>query len=530
MEAVNINPTFDDLHSAETIISHVEQLKAKSEATPHAEILQQLIEQFEPLDFEVLAFPQAEKLRNDLAECERKFWAKEGSQQEQTANHEKLKSIQKQLEKLKLNLKHFLVLSIENTIQFAQKNNWNLCKNHDFIYLYNGTFWAEIDKETFQKFLGEASEQMGVAKFSARFYQFREQLFKQFLATAYLPTPEQESKTVLINLLNGTFEICPKGKTKLRPFESEDFITYQLPFKYEPETRATLFKKYLDRVLPDPESQKVLAEYLGYIFIKNTGLLKLEKALILYGGGQNGKSVLFDIVNALLGADNVSSYSLQSLTNDNGYFRAKISNKLVNYASEINGKLETSIFKQLVSGEPVEARLPYGQPFLLKQYAKLIFNCNELPKDIEQTNAYFRRFLIIPFDVTINEAEKDPQLAQKIIDSELSGVFNWVLEGLNRLLEQKRFTECTASNEALKKYKVESDSVQMFLSEENYSISIKKDISLKDFFAEYRAYCIDSGFKSCSRRTFTDRLRNVGFETHRKNIGTVVNAEKKVFS
>jgi hypothetical protein len=58
-----------------------------------------------------------------------------------------------------------------------------------------------------------------------------------------------------------------------------------------------------------------------------------------------------------LGIDNVSSYSLQSLTNDNGYFRAKLANKLVNYASEINGKLEASIFKAMVSGEPVEARL-----------------------------------------------------------------------------------------------------------------------------------------------------------------------------
>jgi len=36
--------------------------------------------------------------------------------------------------------------------------------------------------------------------------------------------------------------------------------------------------------------------------------------------------------------------------------------------------------KNELSGEPVEARLPYGQPFILKQYAKLIFNCNELPK------------------------------------------------------------------------------------------------------------------------------------------------------
>lgn len=57
------------------------------------------------------------------------------------------------------------------------------------------------------------------------------------------------------------------------------------------------------------------------------------------------------------------SYSLHSLTIDNGYFRAKLANELVNYASEINGNLEASIFKQLLSGEPVEVRLAYGQPF-----------------------------------------------------------------------------------------------------------------------------------------------------------------------
>ncbi|MBL0152061.1 MAG: hypothetical protein IPP93_00665 [Chitinophagaceae bacterium] len=110
---------------------------------------------------------------------------------------------------------------------------------------------------------------------------------------------------------------------------------------------------------------------------------------------------------------------------------------MVNYASEVNGKLETSIFKQLVSGEPVDARLPYGEPFTLINYAKLIFNCNELPKDVEQTHAYYRRFLIIPFDITIPESDQDKELSKKIIETELSGVFNWLLEGLKRLLKQK---------------------------------------------------------------------------------------------
>ena len=515
MKSIKIAPDFSDLNNPFTIINHVEGLKKNCEATPHTEILQQLIEQVEPLDFDLLAFPQIEQLRQQLEQLQ--------------PENEQARDIRKQLDKIKVNTRQFLVLSIENALRLAEKNCWGLCKNHDFIYLYNSTFWAEIDDDTFQKFLGEATEQMGVPKFSARFYQFRQQLFKQFLATAYLPTPENNKDTVLINLLNGTFEVSPKG-TKLRPFDRSDFITYQLPFEYNPQAKAPLFEAYLNRVLPDVERQRILAEYLGFVFIKHgSNTLKEEKALILYGSGANGKSVFFEIVNALLGSDNVSSYSLQSLTNDNGYFRAKLANKLVNYASEINGNLEASIFKQLVSGEPVEARLPYGQPFILKQYAKLIFNCNELPKDVEHTNAYFRRFLIIPFDITIPPQEQDNNLHTKIIENELSGVFNWVLDGLNRLLGQKRFSDCEAVQKAVEQYRTESDSVQMFLSENEYRVSATNETPLKNIFNEYQSYCLESGFKACSLRTFADRLRNTGYQTDRKNHGTVVNAQKKSF-
>jgi putative DNA primase/helicase len=95
----------------------------------------------------------------------------------------------------------------------------------------------------------------------------------------------------------------------------------------------------------------VLAEYLGYVFVKHgSRSLKEEKALILYGTGANGKSVFFEIVSALLGDQNTCNYSLQSLTDSSGYYRAKLANKLVNYGSEINGRLESSLFKQMVSG------------------------------------------------------------------------------------------------------------------------------------------------------------------------------------
>ena len=230
----------------------------------------------------------------------------------------------------------------------------------------------------------------------------------------------------------------------------------------------------------------------------------------------------------MLGGDeNVSNYSLQNLTNDTGYFRAMLANKLVNYASEINGKLEASIFKQLVSGEPVDARLPYGKPFTLTDYAKLIFNCNELPKDTEQTNAFFRRFLIVPFELTIPEAEQDKELPKKIIENELSGVFNWVLAGLRRLLSQKKFTDSETVNRQLEDYKKQSDSVQMFLEDENYIQSLSEWTPLTDLYKSYRAYCNDSGYRPCSNRTVSERLKNLGYNKEKKNFGLVVFIKKE---
>lgn len=471
-------------------------------AIAHDILLPELLRQVKQVNFVLLVFPEAEGILDKLKAL--------------PADSRESGEFREQLKKMKIQTKHYLILSVENILLVAKQSNWNLCKNHDFIYLYNGTYWAEIEKEVFQKFLGEAAEKMGVKKFDARFFSFRESLFKQFMATAYLPTPEPDPGKVLINLQNGTFEITAKGAL-LRAFNPSDFLTYQLPFKYDPEAKAPIFEDYLNRVLPDIERQRVLAEYLGFVFIKHgSNTLKEEKALILYGSGANGKSVFFEVVNALLGDENVSSYSLQSLTNENGYFRAKMANKLVNYASEINGNLEASIFKQIVSGEPVEARLPYGQPFMLKQYAKLIFNCNELPKDVEHTNAYFRRFLIIPFDVTIPEHEQDKELHSRIIESELSGVFNWVLEGLNRLLKQKRFSDCEAAKLAVEQYKAESNSVKLFLDESGYHPSPTHYTLIKELYPHYRTFCNEDGMKPFSKRNFNKQLQALGIESGRQ--------------
>jgi len=468
------------LDKPENYVSHMNDIVTSRKPIPHGEILSQLIEKIQLIDF---------RKKAELSERQR------------------------------LTNSDYQIIVVEQVLNLAKSSQWGMCLNCDFIYIFNGSYWKLIDAEDIKTFLGEAALKMGVHWRKANQFRFRINLYKQFLALAYLPSPVRPRDLVLVNLKNGTFEIDVKSEeTELRDFDSDDFLTFQLPFEYDENAQCPIFKEYLNKVLPDKERQNILSEFLGYVFI-NTSLLKLEKALLLYGTGANGKSVFYEVVRMLLGEHNTSEYSLQSLTNENGYSRAMIANKLVNYASEINGKLETSVFKQMVSGEPVEARRPYHDPQIIENYAKLIFNCNELPKDVEQTHAFFRRFLIVPFDVTIPEEEQDKKLASKIIKSELSGVFNWVLEGLTRVLSQKSFSECEAACQALELYKKESDSVKLFLEELEYCPSSLHYELINHVYPKYREFCQEAGYKPCNRTNFKRRLETSGIIVEKKSKG-----------
>jgi putative DNA primase/helicase len=413
----------------------------------------------------------------------------------------------------------YVVAVIEEILRVAAYNGMGLCMQDGFIYVYTGEYWQPVPEAELRRFLKEAAFKIGVPKYDAKIYRFVDELYKQFKSECYESRREHDGRT-LINLLNGTYEIGTE-KRELRKWRKEDFIKYQLPFNYDPKAKCPLFDKYIDRVLPDKDCQRVLAEYIGYVF---TNGLNLEKALILYGGGANGKSVFFNVVKALLGVENISFYPIGALTKEESYCRAHLANRLLNYGSEIGGKMDVDVFKRLVSCEPVNVRHIYGTPFEIYDYAKLAFNCNVLPKDVEQTEAFFRRFLIVPFTQSIPKGEQDPTLARKIIKNELGGVFNWVLAGLGRLLEQGNFTESASVDEQRENYRLESDSVALFMDESNYrkSDDPKKRETLQNLYFDYKNFCDDNNYKACAKRTFKDRLINLGYFVKKMTAHTVV--------
>lgn len=205
--------------------------------------------------------------------------------------------------------------------------------------------------------------------------------------------------------------------------------------------------------MPEMKAQDVLSEYVGWLFMPG---LKLEKVLFLYGSGCNGKSVFVEIVEALLGKENISHESLSDLCGEYGAnSRSNLAGKILNTCSDVApNAFAGDLFKRIASGEPISAKILYKDVTTLTDYAKMMFCLNELPKTNDTSNGFYRRFLIAPFNVQIPKNKINPNLAKDIISHELPGIMNWVLEGRKRLIKNGAFTDSPVMSKALEEYKL----------------------------------------------------------------------------
>ena len=411
----------------------------------------------------------------------------------------------------------YIVAIIYEIMETAKRIDLGIAVRHGVIYIYGGRYWKEIEDEDIKRVLSGISKKLGFySPAVADTFEFKKKLFAQFIDTGIDEAPARgRRKKILINLKNGTLEI-DKHNVKLRPHHRDDFLTYSLDYNYNPDATAPIFTKYLDDVLPEIATQNVLQEFMGYVFTQN---FKVEKVAVLHGDGQNGKSVFFEVVNEMMGKDNISYKGLGDICmrGDKGNnHRADLENKLINYASELNPEgADFDIFKALTSAEPTSARRLYKDVYMFSNTAKMIFNANKLPSSVERTKGFFRRFLIIPFDVTITEDKKDINLHNKIIDGELSGVLNWTIIGLKRLLNNEDFSYAEKVEKAVEKYKKSTNSVALFIEDEGFIKDLNGTYTNKMLYSAYSEWCNDSGMRRLNKANFGREMAGLGFETYR---------------
>lgn len=323
------------------------------------------------------------------------------------------------------------------------------------LYFFNGRLYEPISEKDLSIAIYNTLCELGVGALDAK--------RTPDLAIPILYRKKKEVNPNLIAFQNVIYDV---EKNTAHDFSEDLVTTYGVDYKYDVDAYSMLWQGFLNDILPDFHDQHILQEFVGFCYI-NRKEISIEKALLVYGKGANGKSVVFDVITALLGKENVCELSPAQLNDDKQIIALR--GKKLNFAPDVKANSAfTSALKALISGQSVQGwdlykgNVPISAP-------PLIFAFNEMPDFLDKSHGFFRRLIPLHFGVTIPPEEQDKQLAAKICRN-LSGVFNWAMDGRRRLLEQRgEFTISPRTESELAKIKIKMSPVLNYMEVNGFS-------------------------------------------------------------
>jgi P4 family phage/plasmid primase-like protien len=375
----------------------------------------------------------------------------------------------------------------------------------DGVYLPNGENSVSGQVE-------EACEECGLRRIATR--RLIGEIIGHVQRSTYRDRNEFDSNARVLNLKNGVLDL---ETLEFRSHDPSILTTVQLPVKYDATADCPNFKTFLKQVAYD-EDIPVLQEFFGYCLWKD---YLIHKALMLVGGGRNGKSTLLRVLKAILGNSNIASRSLQDFENRR-FSTADLYGKLANiYSDPPDAALNrTGTFKMLTGGDPISAEFKFKNSFNFVNYAKLIFSCNKIPRAEDDTIAFFARWILITFPNTFEGPNEKKDLINELTtEEELSGIFNWALEGLIRLHTNKwTFSYSKSTEEVRKEYVRKSDPIGAFAMD---CLAQKPDgqITKPDLYNAFRKYCLQTRLPVTSQDAFFKKLpQHVTYAEKRINL------------
>jgi len=310
----------------------------------------------------------------------------------------------------------------------------------------------------------------------------------------------------IVPFSNGYLE-AGKFITDLR-YKVPKKVTEVIPHDFDVLAFPVKWLQFLDDVFKgDEDAQQktqLIQEWFGYCLDRG---LNLHKALVLYGDGGNGKSVILDVLAAMV--PYVTRLEWHELNEQRNLER--LAGSWVNIATEISYKDSTGTtgFKKAVAGETLTANPKYKKPFDFKPYAKFAFATNGLPMVDDISNGVFRRLMVISLNNSFVGRENWGLTAELI--KEMPGIIQWAHNGLLRLYMNRCFTDVPSNVVELQEFRRAINSLQSF-HDESVSMYEGQEISFSEFYRSYTSYCHDTGNRPFARNKVRSVVNALGLK------------------
>jgi putative DNA primase/helicase len=189
----------------------------------------------------------------------------------------------------------------------------------------------------------------------------------------------------------------------------------------------------------DLEAYEFLQDVAGYLI---SGRNDLEKIFQIVGPSRAGKGTIRDVFKALVGEEATTETGLESLKGRFGLQNTIGKSLLVIPDAEQSKKITgtpVELLKSISGNDGVTIDRKGIEPWSGKLGARIMIVANEFVKFHDPTGALHRRLLTLSLTRSFVGRE-DISLKTRLL-GELPGVFNWALEGLQRLDKRGYFVQ-----------------------------------------------------------------------------------------
>jgi len=415
------------------------------------------------------------------------------------------------LEKLKL--KHSDESAVDEVANLLVDHyNFVTVRESDEIYYYNGMIYdsknvISIIKEETESHIRECTKHDKL------------EVIDKIKSLTYTDIEAFDSDPNVVTLPNGIFNIATQ---ELTPHTPTNLSNVLLPCRYIKDITdisETMFGKYLESTCIvddklDGKMYRTILEMMASCFIKHQ---IDEKAFICLGNGDNGKSIALEFTESLLGKDNVARIALQDISMK-PFAAANLDGMLANIFTDIeaNALKETGKLKAICSGEGIYVEHKNARGFNLYPYAKLIFSCNKFPKVYDQSDGFFRRWIIIEFKrkFVLGSSDRIEGLKDLLINDQVEKdlVFSYLMGFTKQLLEKQKFSHALSYVTIRKIWNANADPLNDFV--ENHIIESNHWKSKRETYQFYKNVMLDNGLLPLTYRQFNKAFSEYYDEGH----------------
>jgi putative DNA primase/helicase len=316
-------------------------------------------------------------------------------------------------------------------------------------------------------------------------------------------TDQWDADPWLFNTPAGTVELITGNLREHRP---QDYIMKIAGCSPGAEG-CPMFFEFLDTIFAkDRDLISYLQKFFGYIL---TGLTTEHAMLFFHGAGANGKSVLVSTIAGILGEYHrvapIDTFTATGFSRHSTDLAGLMGARLVTaHETEEGAKWAEAKLKALTGGDKITAQFLRQDYFDYAPAFKLAITGNHKPGLQSVDEAMRRRLNLIPFNVTIPKADRDPSLAEKL-KAEWPGILAWMIDGCLIWQEEGRLNPPQAVITATDEYLESEDAVATWIAD-RCELKASYEDTAAELFKSWKAWAELMHENVGSAKAFSNKL------------------------